>query len=569
MKTKGITISKGLSTGISLKIDDILIEIKEKYSNDSDKEILKFEKSLDILKDELIKDIEKITDTDTKDILNTHIAILQDNVFLEQIKQNIIKNKHTAEYALYLITYEYIQTFEKMDNPYLLERKNDLEEIYIQLISKILDIKTVYKFSTQPTILVVENLKISLLKSLKNKNIVGIISKNGSLLSHASIIARNLKVPVVVGIDINVINDNDKILLNGDNGEIIINPTIEEVFNFSKKQERKKEIDEKIENFDFKNIYTKDKKKIQLGLNINDHTEINLLPKDKYQQIGLYRTEFLFLNNSKKPTLSKQTQVYEKILSFIPDNKVVVRTLDIGGDKKVSYLKIKKEANPFLGIRGIRYSLLEEKTFKTQIKALLLANKHSNLHILLPMVTSVDEVIWAKNIINEIKEELILKKQKVNEFKLGIMVEVPISLLSIEQFFPYIDFISIGTNDLLQYLFAVDRVNNKLNYLYQPYNPYFLKLLYDLVKKANKKNIQVSVCGEIASDERLSLLLFAMGIDVLSMNANSYGNIAYNLSNYSYKELYKLLTNVLKKHTNKEVKKTIDKFIKERETNDR
>lgn len=569
MKTKGITISKGLSSGISLKIDDILIEIKEKYSKDSEKEILKFEKSIYLLKEELLKDIEKNIDPQTKDILNTHIAILQDNLFLEQIKQNIIKNKHTAEYAIYLITYEYIQTFEKMDNIYLLERKNDLEEIYTQLISKILDIKTVYKFTQQPTILVVENLKISFLKSLKNKNIVGIISKNGSLLSHASIIARNLKVPVVVGIDINVISDNDKILLNGDNGEIIINPTIEEVFNFTKKQERKKEIDEKIEKLDFKNLYTKDNKKIQLGLNINDYAEISLLKKDKYQQIGLYRTEFLFLNNLKKPSLAKQVQVYEKILSFIPDNKVVVRTLDIGGDKKVSYLKIKKQANPFLGIRGIRYSLLEEKTFKTQIKALLLANKHSNLHILLPMVSLVEEVIWAKNIIEEIKKELESKKHKVNDFKLGIMVEVPITLLSIEQFFPYIDFISIGSNDLLQYLFGFDRVNNKLNYLYQPYNPYFLKVLYDLAKKANKKNIEISICGEIATDEKLALLLFSMGINVLSMNANSYGNIAYTLSSYSYKDLTKLLSSVLKKHTNKEVIKTIDKFIKEKENNDR
>lgn len=561
MKTKGISISKGLSIGVALKIEDILVDIKEKNTTNPKKEVSKFLKSLNSLKEELSKDLEKLADKETKEIIETHIAILGDNVYLEEIKQDIIKNKHTAAYSLYLVTNSYIQQFESLDNPYLLERKNDLEELYIQLVSRILDINTNIIFKSEPTILVVESLKISLLKTLKNKNITGIVSKNGSLLSHASIIARNLKVPVIVGIDINGIYDNDKIILDGDKAEIIINPSIDDIFNFNNKLEKKKQIDKEIEELDFKNLYTKDGKKINLGLNINDHFEVNLLPKDRYQQIGLYRTEFLYLNDKKKPSLLKQTQVYEKILSFTPNNKVVVRTLDIGGDKKVAYLKIKKQPNPFLGIRGIRYSLLEEKTFKTQIKALLMANKHSNLHILLPMITSIDELIWAKRIINEVKQELE-RKQKVNYFRLGIMVEVPITLLSIEQYLTEIDFISIGTNDLLQYLFAIDRVNNTLNYLYQPYNPYFLKLLYDLVNKAHKRGISVSICGEIANDEKLSLLLFAMGVDLLSMRSASYGQIAYNLSKFSHKSLYKLLNQVLKKNTNDEVKKLLEKFIK-------
>lgn len=561
MKTKGISISKGLSIGVALKIEDILVDIKEKNTTNPKKEVSKFLKSLNSLKEELSKDLEKLADKETKEIIETHIAILGDNVYLEEIKQDIIKNKHTAAYSLYLVTNSYIQQFESLDNPYLLERKNDLEELYIQLVSRILDINTNIIFKSEPTILVVESLKISLLKTLKNKNITGIVSKNGSLLSHASIIARNLKVPVIVGIDINGIYDNDKIILDGDKAEIIINPSIDDIFNFNNKLEKKKQIDKEIEELDFKNLYTKDGKKINLGLNINDHFEVNLLPKDRYQQIGLYRTEFLYLNDKKKPSLLKQTQVYEKILSFTPNNKVVVRTLDIGGDKKVAYLKIKKQPNPFLGIRGIRYSLLEEKTFKTQIKALLMANKHSNLHILLPMITSIDELIWAKRIINEVKQELE-RKQKVNYFRLGIMVEVPITLLSIEQYLTEIDFISIGTNDLLQYLFAIDRVNNTLNYLYQPYNPYFLKLLYDLVNKAHKRGISVSICGEIANDEKLSLLLFAMGVDLLSMSSASYGQIAYNLSKFSHKSLYKLLNQVLKKNTNDEVKKLLEKFIK-------
>lgn len=561
MKTKGISISKGLSIGVALKIEDILVDIKEKNTTNPKKEVSKFLKSLNSLKEELSKDLEKLADKETKEIIETHIAILGDNVYLEEIKQDIIKNKHTAAYSLYLVTNSYIQQFESLDNPYLLERKNDLEELYIQLVSRILDINTNIIFKSEPTILVVESLKISLLKTLKNKNITGIVSKNGSLLSHASIIARNLKVPVIVGIDINGIYDNDKIILDGDKAEIIINPSIDDIFNFNNKLEKKKQIDKEIEELDFKNLYTKDEKKINLGLNINDHFEVNLLPKDRYQQIGLYRTEFLYLNDKKKPSLLKQTQVYEKILSFTPNNKVVVRTLDIGGDKKVAYLKIKKQPNPFLGIRGIRYSLLEEKTFKTQIKALLMANKHSNLHILLPMITSIDELIWAKRIINEVKQELE-RKQKVNYFRLGIMVEVPITLLSIEQYLTEIDFISIGTNDLLQYLFAIDRVNNTLNYLYQPYNPYFLKLLYDLVNKAHKRGISVSICGEIANDEKLSLLLFAMGVDLLSMSSASYGQIAYNLSKFSHKSLYKLLNQVLKKNTNDEVKKLLEKFIK-------
>lgn len=561
MKTKGITISKGLSIGTALKIEEILVDIKEKYSEDSLHEIDKFFNSLNSLKEELTKDLEKINDKETKEILETHIAVLSDNVILEEVKKDILKNKHTAAYSVYLITNSFIQQFEGLENPYLLERKNDLEEISLQLISKILDIKTQVIFKQEPTILVVESLKISLLKSLKNKNVVGIISKNGSLLSHASIIARNLKVPVIIGIDINGIVENDKIILDADKAEIIINPTIDDIFNFNNKLELKKQIDEEIEKLDFNNLYTKDQKKIELGLNINDHFEINLLSKSRYPQIGLYRTEFLYINDRKKPSISKQIQIYEKILSFTPNKKVVVRTLDIGGDKKVAYLKIKKQPNPFLGIRGIRYSLLEEKTFKNQIKALLIANKHSNLHILLPMITTKEELIWAKQVILKTKEELE-KKQVVNPFKIGIMVEVPITLLSIDLYLNEVDFISIGTNDLLQYLFAIDRVNNTLNYLYQPYNPYFLKLLYDLIKKAHKKQVEVSICGEIANDEKLSLVLYAMGVDLLSMNSNSYGQIAYNLSRYSHKELNKLLQLVLKKHTNDEVKKTIEKFIK-------
>lgn len=561
MKTKGITISKGLSIGTALKIEEILVDIKKKYSEDSLHEIDKFFNSLNSLKEELTKDLEKINDKETKEILETHIAVLSDNVILEEVKKDILKNKHTAAYSVYLITNSFIQQFEGLENPYLLERKNDLEEISLQLISKILDIKTQVIFKQEPTILVVESLKISLLKSLKNKNVVGIISKNGSLLSHASIIARNLKVPVIIGIDINGIVENDKIILDADKAEIIINPTIDDIFNFNNKLELKKQIDEEIEKLDFNNLYTKDQKKIELGLNINDHFEINLLSKSRYPQIGLYRTEFLYINDRKKPSISKQIQIYEKILSFTPNKKVVVRTLDIGGDKKVAYLKIKKQPNPFLGIRGIRYSLLEEKTFKNQIKALLIANKHSNLHILLPMITTKEELIWAKQVILKTKEELE-KKQVVNPFKIGIMVEVPITLLSIDLYLSEVDFISIGTNDLLQYLFAIDRVNNTLNYLYQPYNPYFLKLLYELIKKAHKKQVEVSICGEIANDEKLSLVLYAMGVDLLSMNSNSYGQIAYNLSRYSHKELNKLLQLVLKKHTNDEVKKTIEKFIK-------
>ena len=461
-------------------------------------------------------------------VFDAHLMVLSDPEMVGQIKQNIQDNKVNAEAALKEVTDMYISMFEAMDdNAYMQERAADIRDVAKRILAHLLGVTLPNpSMINEEVIVVAHDLTPSDTAQLDRTYVKAFVTDIGGRTSHSAIMARSLEIPAIVGTKeiTDKVKAGDILAVNGIIGDVIIDPTDAEKSEFE--AEAKAYADQKAEWDKLKNAetVTADGKHVELAANIGTPKDLEGVHKNGGEAVGLYRTEFLYMDSSDFPTEEDQYQAYKAVLEGMEGKPVVVRTMDIGGDKELPYLTLPHEMNPFLGYRALRISLSElgDGMFRTQMRALLRASVHGNLRIMFPMVATLKEFRAAKAIFEDEKQKLVNEGVEVsNDIQVGIMIEIPAAAVLADKFAKEVDFFSVGTNDLIQYTMAADRMNERVSYLYQPYNPSILRLIKNVIDAAHAEGKWAGMCGEMAGDQTAVPLLLGMGLDEFSMSATS------------------------------------------------
>lgn len=560
---KGISEGIGLGKAVILKENELKIE-KQKIEDISaeKQQIYDAVKEVESEIEKLIKNI----DGTEKEIMQAYLMILQDPSLIQETIKIIEQEKCNSAYAVEKGLNQIIKTFEEMDDPYMAARSRDIEDMKKRILAKLLKIEEI-DLSKLPenTILVAKELSTSDTAKMNLKNISGIITEIGGVNSHMAIIARTNEIPAIVGIK-NIfenIKENDFIALNGATGEIFLNPTQEKIEELTKNQENIKQEKQELEKYKNEKAITKDGHQVELLANIGGPQDIQIVIDNTAEGIGLLRSEFLYMDAKDFPSEEEQFEAYKKIAESLENKRLVIRTLDIGGDKDLKYMKLPKEENPFLGYRAIRIYLDNVDLFKVQLRAILRASNYGNVAIMLPMISSIEELRKSKEIIEEVKQELKTKNIKFNEnIEVGIMVEIPSSAVMADEFAKECDFFSIGTNDLIQYTIAVERGNEKLANLYSHFNPAVIRLIKSAIDGAHKNGILCGMCGEAAGDVKFIPLLVGLGLDEFSMNANKILKARKLITELSLGECENLANKVLQLDSTEDVKMILNNFIK-------
>lgn len=562
LKGKGVSEGIGLGKAVILKNEEIKPEKIQIKDVQLEKE--NFYHAVHEVESEIEELINKLTGTE-KDIMQAYLMILQDPTLVQETVEIIEKEKCNAAYATEVGFNTIIQMFEEMDDPYMAARSTDIADMKKKVLYKILN-KEEINLSQLPsnTILVTNELTTSDTAKLDLKSIAGIITEVGGINSHMAIMARTHEIPAVVGIKqiMKQINENDSIAINGATGEIFVNPSKEEWSKFEKLKENSKKEKEKLGTYKNEISSTKDGHRVELLANIGGPQDIEIVINNTAEGVGLLRSEFLYMNADDFPTEKEQFDAYKKVAEKLENKKIIIRTLDIGGDKNLKYMKLPKEDNPFLGYRAIRIFLDNISLFKVQLRAILAASNYGNLAIMLPMISSIEELREAKKIIQDVKEELKAKQVPFNEnIEIGIMIEIPSAALMSEELAKECDFFSIGTNDLIQYTVAVERGNEKVANLYTHFHPAVIRLIKSAIDGAHKNNILCGMCGEAASDPSFIPLLIGLGLDEFSMNANKILQSRKLVKELNFEDCQKLAEEVLKLSTSEEIKRKLIKNI--------
>ena len=560
---KGISEGIGLGKAVILKENGIKIE-KQKIE-DISAEKQQIYDAVKEVESEIEKLIQNIDGTE-KEIMQAYLMILQDPSLIQETIKIIEQEKCNSAYAVENGLNQIIKTFEEMDDPYMAARSRDIEDMKKRILAKLLKIEEI-DLSKLPenTILVAKELSTSDTAKMNLKNISGIITEIGGVNSHMAIIARTNEIPAIVGIKhiFENIKENDYIALNGATGEIFLNPTQEKIEELTKNQENIKQEKQELEKYKNEKAITKDGHQVELLANIGGPQDIQIVIDNTAEGVGLLRSEFLYMDAKDFPSEEEQFEAYKKIAESLENKRLVIRTLDIGGDKDLKYMKLPKEENPFLGYRAIRIYLDNVDLFKVQLRAILRASSYGNVAIMLPMISSIEELRKSKEIIEEVKQELKTKNIKFNEnIEVGIMVEIPSSAVMADEFAKECDFFSIGTNDLIQYTIAVERGNEKLANLYSHFNPAVIRLIKSAIDGAHKNGILCGMCGEAAGDVKFIPLLVGLGLDEFSMNANKILKARKLITDLDFEECKQLANKVLQLDSTEDVKMILDNFIK-------
>lgn len=558
---KGISEGIGLGKAVILKENELKIEKQKIEDISAEKEqIYDAVKEVESEIEKLIKNI----DGTEKEIMQAYLMILQDPSLIQETIKIIEQEKCNSAYAVENGLNQIIKTFEEMDDPYMAARSRDIEDMKKRILAKLLKIEEI-DLSKLPenTILVAKELSTSDTAKMNLKNISGIITEIGGVNSHMAIIARTNEIPAIVGIKhiFENIKENDFIALNGATGEIFLNPTQEKIEELTKNQENIKQEKQELEKYKNEKAITKDGHQVELLANIGGPQDIQIVIDNTAEGVGLLRSEFLYMDAKDFPSEEEQFEAYKKIAESLENKRLVIRTLDIGGDKDLKYMKLPKEENPFLGYRAIRIYLDNVDLFKVQLRAILRASSYGNVAIMLPMISSIEELRKSKEIIEEVKQELKTKNISFNEnIEVGIMVEIPSSAVMADEFAKECDFFSIGTNDLIQYTIAVERGNEKLANLYSHFNPAVIRLIKSAIDGAHKNAILCGMCGEAAGDVKFIPLLVGLGLDEFSMNANKILKARKLIKDLSFEECKNLANKVLELDSTEDVKMILDNF---------
>ena len=528
---KGIAASDGVAVAKAYLLVQPDLSFNKTSVEDTDAEATRLDDALAKSTEELqaIRDkaAQSLGEAEAQ-VFDAHLMVLSDPEMVGQIKQNIQDNKVNAEAALKEVTDMYIGMFEAMDdNAYMQERAADIRDVAKRILAHLLGVTLPNpSMINEEVIVVAHDLTPSDTAQLDRTYVKAFVTDIGGRTSHSAIMARSLEIPAIVGTKeiTDKVKAGDILAVNGIIGDVIIDPTDAEKSEFE--AEAKAYADQKAEWDKLKNAetVTADGKHGELAANIGTPKDLEGVHKNGGEAVGLYRTEFLYMDSSDFPTEEDQYQAYKAVLEGMEGKPVVVRTIDIGGDKELPYLTLPHEMNPFLGYRALRISLSElgDGMFRTQMRALLRASVHGNLRIMFPMVATLKEFRAAKAIFEDEKQKLVNEGVEVsNDIQVGIMIEIPAAAVLADKFAKEVDFFSVGTNDLIQYTMAADRMNERVSYLYQPYNPSILRLIKNVIDAAHAEGKWAGMCGEMAGDQTAVPLLLGMGLDEFSMSATS------------------------------------------------
>lgn len=563
---KGLGTSPGIAIGKAFILKSADLNIENVYIEDVDSEISRLDKAIEEIKKEIQKLYAESLECMGKanaEIFKAHTMILEDPEFYKATTEKIIDEKVNCEWATKVTADYFISLFDGIEDEYLKERVSDIKNVTTSLLKKLLGIEDIDLSKIhKDTIIIAEDLTPTDTIQMNRDNVSGFITKLGGKTSHTSIIARLFEIPAIIGVNnlFDIAKNGDIIAIDGGSGEFIVNPSQEEIQIFEKRLAIKNLEKEKRLSMKNKESISLDGYKVELAGNIGSVKEIEHVQANDGEGVGLFRTEFLFMDKVSCPTEEDQFLAYKEAAEKLEGKPLIIRTLDIGGDKDLFYLKLPKELNPFLGYRAIRLCLDQEDMFRLQLRAILRASAYGNVKVMFPMISNINEIREIKALIKSIKKELREENIPFNDdMEIGIMVEVPAVAVQSRRFAKEVDFFSIGTNDLIQYTLAVDRGNQHISDLYNQYHPAVLNLINTTIENAHMEGIWVGMCGEAAGDEKLIPLLLAMGIDELSMSPPSILKARYIIRNTSKEEVENHLDTILNLATGEEVEEYLDK----------
>ncbi|WP_205181508.1 phosphoenolpyruvate--protein phosphotransferase [Priestia taiwanensis] len=557
---KGIAASSGIAIAKAYRLENPELVIEKKAVSDAAAEIARLEDA--IAKSHV--ELEAIRNhanaelgADKAAIFEAHLLVLNDPELVNPVKDKITSENVNAEFAMNEVAQMFVSMFESMDNEYMKERAADIRDVTKRVLAHILGVHFANPATiSEEVVIIAEDLTPSDTAQLNRKYALGFTTDIGGRTSHSAIMARSLEIPAVVGTKevTSKIENGVMVIVDGLDGEVIVDPTEDVIRQYEEKKAKFEA--QKTEWAKLKNEPTvsKDGQHVELVANIGTPNDVEGVMNNGGEGVGLYRTEFLYMGRDNFPTEEEQFEAYKAVLEGLSGKPVVVRTLDIGGDKELSYLHLPKEMNPFLGYRAIRMCLDQQDIFRTQLRALLRASVYGDLKIMFPMIATLDEFRAAKAVLEEEKAKLVAEGTQVSDsIEVGMMVEIPASAVIADLFAKEVDFFSIGTNDLIQYTMAADRMNEQVSYLYQPYNPAILRLVKMVIDAANKEGKWAGMCGEMAGDELAIPLLLGLGLHEFSMSATSILPARTQIAKLSKVEMEELAAKALNMSTAEEV----------------
>ncbi|EHS56396.1 phosphoenolpyruvate--protein phosphotransferase [Paenibacillus sp. Aloe-11] len=560
LKISGIAASAGIAIARAFILEHPNYAVERRAVGDVEAEIARLDAALaesqtelETIKEKTLKELgEK-----KAEIFASHLLILNDPELIDPVKAKIKDEQLNADYALDEVATQFISMFENMKSAYLQERASDMRDVTKRVLNHLLGVHFVSPAEiAEETIVLAEDLTPSDTAQLNREFVKGFATNIGGRTSHSAIMARSLEIPAVVGTK-NILSQaksGDLIIVDGLDGHVFVNPSEEIIAEYRAKQVAYDKQREEWRKLRGEATVSVDGVHVELAANIGTPNDVAGVLDNGGEGVGLYRTEFLYMGRDKLPSEEVQYTAYKTVLEKMEGKPVVVRTLDIGGDKELPYLDLPKEMNPFLGFRAIRLCLDRQDIFRTQLRALLRASVHGNLRIMFPMIATLNEFREAKAVLLEEKEKLVAEGVAVSEeIQLGIMVEIPSTAVLADQFAKEVDFFSIGTNDLIQYTMAADRMNERVSYLYQPYNPSILRLVKMVIDAAHREGRWAGMCGEMAGDATAIPLLLGLGLDEFSMSATSILPARSLISKLSRADMEKLATKALDMQTAEQV----------------
>ena len=525
MRFQGIAVAPGIARGPAMVQweEDEEIPLRKITDAELPEEIARFESALISTRAELLDIQQRIANaigSDDASIFDAHLLVVEDRTLIEEVLRSLDRERCNVEYVFHQVAEKYCRTLAEIDDPYLRERVVDIEDVTRRIIRNLLGKSHEAAISSdQPHIVVAHNLTPSDTAQLNRELVLGFATETGSRTSHTAIMARSLEIPAIVGLHgiCQKLTSGDEILIDGYNGLLIVNPSPETLEEYGRLESEKELVSEKLELIRETTSTTRDGRHIVLSANVDLPEELEDVSESGAEGIGLYRTEFLYLNRPSPPDEDEQYEHYRLAAERAMPHGVIIRTLDIGGDKSAESLHLPEEQNPFLGCRAIRFCLQNPEIFRTQLRAILRAGVSNNVRIMYPMISGLEELRQANALLEESKAELAARGVPFNPYiEVGIMIEIPSAVLAAEHLAREANFFSIGTNDLIQYTIAVDRLNERIAHLYNPTHPAILRMLKMAIDAAHSNGIWAGICGEMAGDVLLTPLLIGLGVDELS-----------------------------------------------------
>jgi phosphotransferase system enzyme I (PtsI) len=570
---RGIPVSSGVSRGKILVLGrprDDSIPKQHVCDDELTQQVHRLEQALVDTRHEILEVQRQVTEglgAQDASIFDAHLLVLEDPTLIEEVSRIILEEKVTAEYAFQKVAEKYARTLSAIDDEYLKERAADMRDVTSRLLNKLMGFSEEIDLRKlqEPCIIISYDLSPSRTALLDRKMVLGFATDIGSKTSHTAIMARSLRIPAVVGLQhaSKELLTGSYALLDGYNGLIIINPTDQTLFEYGQLVRKQVTLEEKLRELQDKPAVSLDGARITLSANVEQPSDTEAVIASGAEGVGLFRTEYLFINREVLPNEEEQYAAYKQVASALKPHPVIIRTLDLGGDKFLSHLQVPNEMNPFLGWRAIRFCLQEKDIFRNQLRAILRASAHGNVKLMYPMISCLDELHQANALVEEYKREL--QKEGVPydaEIEIGAMIEIPSAALAADSLAKRCKFFSIGTNDLIQYSLAIDRLNEKIAHLYEPTNPAILRLIKMTVDAAHRANIWVGVCGEMAGDPILTPLLIGLGVDELSVAPPNVPQIKFLIRRLKFGEARELAEFALQCESGAEVLARAENYVR-------